>query len=118
MAAFPGRPGGTNPLSRNPLNESFKYLEPSIENPVDGMYDSTRAMNTRKRKIYTVTFDALPSADITLITNHYESVGVSESFTWVDKDATSHTVTYAEPPEIGFVVNGYHSIAALQFKEV
>lgn len=116
--AFPGRPDGTNPLSRHPLNESFEYLDPKIESPTDGMYDSTRPMNTRLRKLYTVTYDFLPQVDIDLIVAHYESVRTSTSFVWIDYNGASHTVTYVEPLKVGFVVNGYQSIEPLQFKEV
>jgi len=118
MADFPGRPDGTNPLSRYPLSESWEYVVPTIDSPTEGMYESRRPMNTRKRKIFTVAFDTLPVADIELIEDHFLDVGMSESFTWSDRSGGSFVVQYNEPISVGFVVEGYQSISPLIFREV
>ena len=118
MAAFPGRPPVTSTtLSRSPLDETFEYIEEKIENAVDGMYSARRDFNTRFRKILTVSFDLLPTADITKITAHFESVGTGTTFTWVDKASNSYTVYYASAPKWKFIINGYYSIEPIVFRE-
>ena len=118
MAAFPGRPGGVNPMDRNPLNESWKYDVPTITSSTDGMYDYVRPMNTRKRKMFTVAYDILPDADIELIKEHFEDNGLSGSFNWIDRAGTTYTVRYMEPISVSFAFEGFQSIEPIQFKEI
>jgi hypothetical protein len=116
--AFPGRPPvSSTTLSRNPIDETFEYLEEKIENSTDGMYTSTRSFNTRHRKVITITYDLLPAADITKITNHYDTVGTGDTFAWVDRASNSYTVKYNKPPKWKFAVEGYYALEALIFVE-
>ena len=118
MAAFPGRVGGSNPLSRNPLNESWVYDIDEITVGAEGMYDYSRPMSTRKRKIFTVTYDLLLDADIDLIVAHFEANVTSESFEWINRAGTSYTVRYVEPIAASFAVEGYQALEPLKFKEI
>jgi len=118
MAAFPGRPGGTNPMDVHPLNESFSYLAEVIASGADGMYATRRDFNTRLRQTIQVTYDKLATSDLGLIRTHFESVGLGESFAWIDREDVSYTVYYAEPPQWSFFVEGFYTLAPLSFVEV
>ena len=117
-AAFPGRPDGSNPLSRNPLTESFGFIPEEIVTPTEGMYSSRRDFNTRARKTITVTFDKLPSADITLLLAHFKAVGLGDSFVYIDRASVSYTVYYTSAPKWAFFVTGYYILEPLEFVEV
>lgn len=114
-SAFPGRPGGSNPLSVNPLKESFGYIEEVIESATDGMYTARRDFNTRQRERITVTYDKLKSADLTLILTHFASAGTGDSFTYIDRASTSYTVYYSTAPKWDFFVEGYYILQPLEF---
>ena len=115
---FPGRLGGTNPLSRNPIKTTYKPIKDDIGSPSEGMYDSSRPRYMRKRKVFTVPYQYLTTADKVAILTHYDTVNTTGSFDWIDEEGDTYSVTYVEPPEWEKVADGYYSFSPFQFKEV
>jgi hypothetical protein len=68
-------------------------LRPQIRSEMEGGYAQTRAMYTRATKKFRLHWNALSTADLTLLISAYES-DAGNSFTWTDLDGTSRTVRY------------------------
>ena len=105
-------------LSRNPISVSRQREDNTIRVDFDGGYQHRRPRYTREVYNFSVVYDYLPAADITLIENHLTSVGLSTSFSWDDENDNTHTVIYDEYPKWEEFIPGWYKIDAIKLRGV
>ena len=105
-------------LSRNPLNVMVTPIDEAIKSSTEGGYSLRRPRNTRKRSKFTVAYDTLPKVDRDAIKAHYDSVGTTTHFSWVDEDGITREVYYATPPIDKLYCTGWYTFNDIELEEV
>ena len=95
-------------LSRSPLHVNVKYRENKVSGTSEDSYVYRRPRVTRETRIFTVTYDLLPTADRDLLETHYESVGLHTAFSWTDNEENTYTVYYDKPLSFTKQFTGYY----------
>ena len=105
-------------LSRRPMKVTRTTVDNTIRNESEAGYDVRKPRFTRVNNKFTVTYDKLPQADITLLEAHFASVGTHTVFDWDDLSGVTYTVYYDAPLEVQNFVPGWFIISAFTLKEI
>lgn len=105
-------------LSRRAIDSNTANEDNGIKHPIEAGYEFRRPRFTRSRRLFTVQYDLLPTADITLLTAHYATVGTHTSFTWTDLDGVPFSVYYDTPLNFKRTLAGWYKIEDIILKEV
>lgn len=93
-----------------PLTEMRE--DATIRSPFEAGYEHTRPRFTRIRKIWTVNYEKLPYADVSLLDSFITTVkGGADAFNWKHPiSLTTYTVTFRELPKFENTSLDYYSV--------
>ncbi len=95
------------------------YEDSTIRSTTEAGYEHTRARYTYDRKIWSISYKYLVTADRTALRAFLVTVRVGvDSFTWTNPDdSTAYTVRFKEPPKLERMAPGYYALSC-SFKQL
>jgi len=104
-------------LIRSPKKVEVDNEPNVIETVFEAGYVHKRQKFTKTRKLFKVSYDLLPLADLTALVTHFDAVDQYISFDWTDNENNVFSVFYAKPLNFKRAFPGWYSVDTIELVE-